>query len=291
LAPFWSIEKENKMTLTAYNQVQIPDFMYGTAWKEEATAGLVQLAVEAGFTAIDTANQLIHYREALVGEALLALRQKGVGREALFLQTKFTSADGQDHRTPYDASANLTTQVNQSMDSSLLHLHTEYVDSYVLHGPYTRRGLSEKDWEVWAAIEALYSAGKARMIGVSNVTAEQLLLLCAKATTKPMVVQNRCYAVMGWDQEVREICRAQGLIYQGFSLLTANARAMDHPTVRSIAKRLGSGAAQVIFRFAQQIGMLPLTGTTNAQHMKEDLKADQLALSTEEVQQIEKIGH
>ena len=61
------------MTLTAYNNVPVPSFMYGTAWKKEATTQLVQSAVEAGFTAIDTANQLIHYQEALVGEALLAL--------------------------------------------------------------------------------------------------------------------------------------------------------------------------------------------------------------------------
>lgn len=278
------------MTLSTYNQVSLPSFMYGTAWKKDATAKLVQLAVESGFTAIDTANQLIHYQEALVGDGLKALEQKGVRREALFLQTKFTSVDGQDHRTPYDAKADLTTQVNQSMDSSLLHLHTDYVDSYVLHGPYSRHGLGAKDWEVWAAIEALYSAGKTRMIGISNVTAEQLTQLCAKATTKPMMVQNRCYAVLGWDQEVREICRANGIIYQGFSLLTANQQVMAHPAVRAIATRLGTGTAQVIFRFAMQVGMLPLTGTTSAQHMKDDLKAEQLELSVADLRQVEVIG-
>src|SRR5918996_2570748 len=114
------------MTLTAYNQVPIPSFMYGTAWKKEATKELVQLAVESGFTAIDTANQLIHYQEALVGEALESLAKKGIKREALFLQSKFTSVDGQDHRTPYDASADLTTQVRQSFESSLIHLDTDY---------------------------------------------------------------------------------------------------------------------------------------------------------------------
>ncbi len=132
------------MTLTAYNHVPIPSFMYGTAWKEEATTELVQLAVASGFRAIDTANQLIHYQEALVGEALQALEEEGIKRDALFLQTKFTSVDGQDHRTPYDASADLTTQVRQSFDSSLAHLGTEYVDSYVLHGPHQRRGLGSR---------------------------------------------------------------------------------------------------------------------------------------------------
>jgi len=278
------------MTLSAYNNVAVPAIMYGTAWKKEATTKLVESAVAAGFTAIDTANQLIHYQEALVGDALLQLKQKGVNREALFLQTKFTSVDGQDHRTPYDASADLTTQVRQSFASSLEHLHTDYVDSYVLHGPYTRNGLSEKDWEVWAAIEEIYQSGKARMIGVSNVNAGQLFLLCGKAKVKPMVVQNRCYASMGWDREVREICREHNIIYQGFSLLTANPRVVGSAAVRRAAERLGAEATQVIFRFAMQVGMLPLTGTTNSRHMQDDLAAVDLSLTADEVKEIEALA-
>jgi diketogulonate reductase-like aldo/keto reductase len=278
------------MALTAYNHVPLPPFLYGTAWKKEATAHMVQLAVTSGFRAIDTANQLIHYQEAFVGEALQTLEKQGITRDALFLQTKFTPLNGQDHRTPYDASADLTTQVRQSFESSLAHLHTDYVDSYVLHGPYGRRGLGNADQEVWTAMEELYQAGKTKMIGISNVTAEQLAQLCAQATVKPMVVQNRCYAALGWDKDVREICHAHGVIYQGFSLLTANRDVLVDPDLRAIAKRLGTGPAQVIFAFAMHIGMLPLTGTTNPQHMQEDLQAEQLVLSSEDVQRIETMG-
>jgi diketogulonate reductase-like aldo/keto reductase len=278
------------MALSTYNNVSLPSFMYGTAWKKEATTQLVLQAVKAGFTAIDTANQLIHYQEALVGDALLTLAKQGITREKLFLQTKFTPVNGQDHRTPYDPSADLTAQVQQSFQSSLDHLHTDYLDSYVLHGPYSRRGLGKEDWEVWTAIEALYGSGKTRIVGISNVSAEQLTQLCARATHKPMVVQNRCYAAFGWDKDVREICRAHRIIYQGFSLLTANREVFIDPTMRAIAVRHRTSIAQVIFRFAMQVGMLPLTGTTSVQHMKEDLQAEQLALTLEDIQQIETIG-
>ena len=278
------------MTMKTYNQVSVPSFMYGTAWKKEATARLVQLAVESGFTAIDTANQLIHYQEALVGEALQSLAAKGVKREGLFLQTKFTSVDGQDHRTPYEASADLSTQVQQSFASSLQHLHTDYLDSYVLHAPFSRRGLGAADWEVWAAMEAFYEAGKTKTIGVSNITAAQLTLLCQQAQVKPMMVQNRCFAVTAWDEEVRNICRQHGIIYQGFSLLTANRDVLAEPEVHAIAAREGVGPAQVIFRFALEVGMLPLTGTTNPQHMAEDLAAARITLSADEVQRIETIA-
>jgi diketogulonate reductase-like aldo/keto reductase len=278
------------MTLIAYNHVSIPSFMYGTAWKKEATARLAQLAVTAGFRAIDTANQLIHYEEALVGEALRALEMQGIKRDTLFLQTKFTPFGGQGGRAPYDPSADLATQVRESFDSSLSHLGTDYVDSYVLHSPYSRRGLGEADWEVWAAMEDLYQTRKAKMIGISNVMAGQLAQLCEQANIKPMVVQNRCFAALGWDKQVREICQAHGIIYQGFSLLTANTEVLTDPEVQTIARRLGTGPAQIIFRFAMQIGMLPLTGTTSERHMKEDLQAQQLQLSTEEVRRIETIA-
>ena len=278
------------MVRTAYNQVAIPSFMYGTAWKKEATTELTTLAVESGFSAIDTANQLIHYQEALVGEALQVLAKKGIKRDSLFLQTKFTSVDGQGGRTPYDASADLTTQVRQSFDSSLIHLGTEYLDSYVLHAPFQRRGLGAADWEVWAVMEELCRGGKTKMIGVSNITAAQLAQLCDQAKVKPMVVQNRCFAALGWDRAVREICQTNGIIYQGFSLLTANREVLGASEIHAVARRLNATIAQVIFRFAMQIGMLPLTGTTSEQHMKEDLESERFALTTEELQRIETIA-
>ncbi|MFO0775755.1 MAG: aldo/keto reductase [Nitrospiraceae bacterium] len=278
------------MPVTTYNGVTIPDFMYGTAWKKEATAGLVVQAVTVGFRAIDTANQLVHYDEALVGAALQALTQDGVTRDALFLQTKFTPVDGQDHRLPYDPRADVATQVRQSFESSCAHLHTTTLDSYVLHGPYGRRGLTTDDWSVWRTMEALYREGRTRMIGVSNVSAEQLALFCAQAEVKPMVVQNRCYAAFGWDRSVRTICKEQGVVYQGFSLLTANREVFVDPTVREMARRYGVGLAQLVFRFAMQVGMLPLTGTTNPQHMEDDLACTSITLTDEDVQYLDRIA-
>ena len=281
---------DERVTLTAYNGAGVPTFMYGTAWKKDATTRLVLQAVEAGFTAIDTANQLIHYDEARMGEALLTLAKKGITRDQLFLQTKFTPVNGQDHRTPYDANADITTQVKQSFESSLTHLHTDHLDSYVLHGPYHRGGLGPEDWEVWTALAALYDDAKTKLIGISNVTASQVALLCERAKHIPMVVQNRCYAAFGWDKAVRDLCRTHHIIYQGFSLLTANREVFIDPHIRAIAEKYETRVAQIVFRFSMQVGMLPLTGTTNPQHMVEDLRCDQFTLTADELQQIETIG-
>ena len=85
----------------------IPNFIYGTAWKKEATANLVELALKSGFRAIDTANQAKHYSESLVGDALINAAKNGISREQIWLQSKFTSIDGQDTRLPYNPKADL----------------------------------------------------------------------------------------------------------------------------------------------------------------------------------------
>lgn len=266
----------------------VPRFLYGTAWKEERTQTLTERALRQGFRGIDTANQRRHYHEAAVGDAVAAAIQAGlVKREDLFLQTKFTFRDGQDHRLPYDPNASIAVQVQQSFARSQEHLNTEAIDSYVLHGPSRRYGLGEADWEAWRAMEALHESGQVRWLGVSNVTLEQLQQLFRQARVQPRFVQNRCFAALGWDREVRAFCTANGLVYQGFSLLTANRPILAHPELARIAQRHGRTISQIIFRFSLDVGMMPLTGTTNADHMRMDLDAFDFRLAPEEVERIE----
>ncbi len=262
-----------------------PRFIYGTAWKEDETRRLTRLALECGFRAIDTANQRKHYHEAGVGEALAEAIDEGlVTRDEMFVQTKFTHEAGQDDRLPYDPDASFAEQVEQSFDSSLEHLRTDHLDSYLLHGPSTRTGFAEPDREVWRAMERLADAGKTDQIGASNVSSGQLEALIEWADLPPACVQNRCFARTGWDREVREICEANDITYQGFSLLTANARDLNAPEVVEIAERHERTIPQIVFRFALQIGILPLTGTTDKQHMRQDLAVSEFSLDDEEVE-------
>jgi len=271
--------------------VRVPRFLYGTAWKEDDTTRLAELALASGFRGIDTANQRRHYDEAGVGQAIQSSIARGlITRDDLFLQTKFTFRRGQDHRLPYDPAAPIAAQVEQSFASSLAHLGTEAIDSYVLHGPSRRSGLGADDWAAWRAMEAIHDSRRVHFLGISNVTLEQLQRLCDMARIRPRFVQNRCYADRGWDRAVREFCAASGLIYQGFSLLTANRAALAQPALARIARRHGRTVSQIVFRFALEIGIVALTGTSNADHMRADLEVFNFALERAEIEQIEYIA-
>lgn len=277
--------------MTAAEGSGVPPFLYGTAWKEERTGRLVEEALRSGFRGIDTANQRRHYDEAGAGAAIKKVIASGeLNRGELFLQTKYTYRESQDHRLPYDPAADYSTQVRQSLESSLNHLGVDSLDSFLLHGPRTRSGFSDPDREVWRAMEALQCEGRVRFIGISNVTAEQLALLCSIAEVRPAFVQNRCFAQLGWDRRVREVCRREQVIYQGFSLLTANVAELASPAIRQIAARHRATVPQVVFRFASSLGMIPLTGTSDPRHMREDLASSELELTAAEVDVIEHLS-
>jgi len=272
-------------------KVRVPGFIYGTAWKEDRTAALTEMALRAGFRGIDTANQRRHYFEAGVGQGLaVAYRAGVVTRDDVFLQTKYTYQGGQDHRLPYDPDAPVATQVAQSLASSLEHLGADHVDSYVLHGPASGRGWTEADAEAWAAMARERDAGRTRLLGVSNVSLRHLHQLAASGAEMPAFVQNRCFASLGWDRDVRAFCRDRGIVYQAFSLLTANVDVLRHPLVAGIAQRNRATVAQVVFRFARLVGMLPLTGTSDPGHMKQDLACDTVEIAPEEVRAIESLA-
>jgi diketogulonate reductase-like aldo/keto reductase len=138
-------------------------------------------------------------------------------------------------------------------------------------------------------MESIQKSGRARLLGVSNVTLEQVQCLCHQSRVQPRFVQNRCYAEQGWDRDIREFCATNGLVYQGFSLLTANRKALARPELARIAARHGRTVSQIVFRFAHDVGMVPLTGTTNAAHMRADLDVLDFCLDHEEVELIQRL--
>jgi len=176
------------------------------------------------------------------------------------------------------------------MASSLEHLGTDHVDSFVLHSPASHSHWTTHDFETWQAMIKERDAGRARLLGVSNISLAQLHQMARAHAEPPAFVQNRCYARLGWDREARAFCREHNIIYQGFSLLTANVEVLRHPLVAGLAAEFNASPAQIIFAFARQVGMLPLTGTSSAEHMQQDLASFKIALPPDAVRTIESIA-
>lgn len=260
----------------------IPPALYGTAWKEDKTEEFSALALACGFRGFDTANQRKHYYEEGLGKALQSAISRGVvSRKDLFLQSKFTYTHGQDHRLPYDPKASMPEQVRQSFASSLQHLGTDYLDSYLLHGPEMTQGLTDNDWQVWHTLEAMQKEGLVGRIGVSNMKIGQLRELCARAAMQPNFVQNRCYPSIGWDGEVRAYCREHGITYQGFNLIRDPVVWQSKP-LAEMAARYQKTMPQLIYRWAKQVGILPISGNTQRIHIEEALAVEDFTLSPED---------
>jgi len=276
---------EDLKWLTTAAGVKMPRLIYGTAWKKERTADLVVKAIQAGFKGIDTACQPKHYDEPLVGAALQRLKDHGIERETLFLQTKFTPLSGQDPKQlPYDKNSPMESQVVQSFETSKKNLQTHYVDSLILHSPVAPHALMMK---VWDAMETIQKTGGARQLGISNCyDTEVMRQLYSDASVKPAVVQNRFYQETRYDADLRHWCSDHGVIYQSFWTLTANPHVLVSNIVRTIAQKYNKTEVQIFFRYLSQSGIVPLTGTSSEQHMREDLSIFDFELSSDDLKNV-----
>ena len=268
--------------LTTSAGVKMPRIIYGTAWKKDRTADLVVKAIQTGFRGIDTACQPKHYNEAQIGTALQRLKDYGIEREDLFLQTKFTPLSGQDPRqVPYEKNAPVELQIAQSFETSKNNLQTEYVDSLVLHSPMAPHPLLMKAWN---AMEKIQKTGGARQLGISNCyDTDVIRSLYADAGVKPAIIQNRFYQETGYDADLRHWCSDHEVIYQSFWTLTANPHILASNIIRTIAWKYKKTEAQIFFRYLSLSGIVPLTGTTSEQHMREDLGIFDFELSSEDL--------
>lgn len=247
--------------------------LYGTAWKKERTASLVTQALQAGFLAIDTAAQPKHYQEHLVGNGVRSfLSTSNLTRKDLYLQTKFTSVDGQlPNNLPYDPSTSIPEQVKASVASSLHNLrHNEnaeesYIDCLVLHTPLPT--ISET-MEAWDAMSSFVPT-KVHSLGISNTSLPILQHIWKNSTVKPKVVQNRFYSDTEWDVALREFCTENGIQYQSFWTLTGNPELLNSPFVRRTAESMSVSVQVALYSLVEGLGITPINGTKS--HIESDL--------------------
>jgi len=265
--------------------IKIPAIIYGTAWKKEETSKYVQSALLSGFRGIDTAGQPKHYQEHLVGEGLLKAYESGLKREDIYLQTKFTPIDGQDiNNMPYEKDSSLPNQIRQSFEKSKENLHTNYIDSYILHSPLFP---SSKLKLAWSTMESFYENKEVGQLGISNCYDLSVLkYLYENSKVKPSLVQNRFYAQTDYDVGIRKWCKEKGIIYQGFWTLTANPEVVSSQIISNLADKYTKTNSQIFYRFLHHIDVIPLIGTTSKAHMADDIAIFEFELEEKEIKSL-----
>jgi diketogulonate reductase-like aldo/keto reductase len=220
-----------------------------------------------------------------VGDALQNLFLKGFKKEDIYLETKFTPKEGQDPNTiPYNPKERLTQQVLSSFEKSKENLKTSFLDSYVLHSPLFP---FSHLLEVWRAMETLFEKKEVGQLGISNCyDLSTLQKLYEHALVKPSVLQNRFYNQTNYDKEIRLWCKEKGIIYLGFWTLTANPNILNSQTLFELSHKYKKTTAQVFYRYLTQNNIVPLIGTTDIVHMKEDMAIFEFELENEELEAI-----
>lgn len=274
-------------TFESLSGVRIPLQIYGTAWKKEKTADLVELALKKGFRGVDTACQPKHYKEPLVGEGISRV---GLSRSDIFIQTKFTPFRGQDPGDcPYDPDSPLEEQIKKSLEVSLENLKIDYLDSLVLHSPLKTIKETKKAWEV---LESFVEQGLVRQLGISNCYDPSFFKELFETTkVKPSVLQNRFYSDSNYDKKLRSFCNREGVYYQSFWTVNANTHIWEDSYVIELAKKLGKSPIQIYFRTLIHEKVHPLYGTTNADHMEEVMDLFNFSLEQDSCERIKELGN
>ena len=252
-------------TITLNNGVKMPAIGYGVFRMKdpaECEEAVVQ-AIQSGYRLIDTAAA--YENEEAVGRAI---RRCGVPREELFITTKLWITD-----TSYEGA-------KRGFARSMERLGLGYVDLYLIHQPYNDY------YGAWRALEELYAAGKARVIGVDNFTPDKLADFVFWNKVKPAVNLVECNAFFQREEE-RRYMESQNIQMQAWSPLAAGqGRLFENETLRTLAATHNKTVAQIVLRWLVQRNIVPLVKSANPERMRENLDIFDFALTDAEMQQI-----
>jgi len=213
-------------------------------------------ALQAGYRHIDTAQAYMNERE--VG---LAIRDSGVPREELFIATKISDP-------------NEFAVLEQRLEAQLLALGTDYLDMYMLHSPGDRAGREL----AWRTLEGMHGRGKVRSLGISNFGVGELQELLEFAKVKPVYVQNKFSVYNPGEQQVGSVpflpfARENSIQVMGYSVINPwpfMLPPMDDPHIKALAARYGRSPAQVLHRWALQLGVAVIPKSATAARIHEN---------------------
>lgn len=226
----------------------------------------VQSALERGYRLIDTAS--IYNNEESVGKAI---RNSKVNREEVFITTKLYMNQYQD--------------ATKAIDEALEKLEVEYIDLMLLHHP------GEYDVEAYKAMEEAVKDGKIHSIGLSNWYIDELEEFLPQVSITPAVIQNEIHPYYQ-ENEVIEYIHKKGIVMEGWYPLGGRGHTkelLSNKTLLTIANTHQKSAAQVILRWNLQKGVIVIPGSSNPDHILENISIFDFKLTDQEMEKINKL--
>ena len=250
-------------TLPLNNGIPMPLLGLGVyAMHGQEAERAVSQALEIGYRLIDTAA--MYRNEVEIGNAI---RSGAIPRKEIFLTTKVSNSD-----QGYD-------QTLHAFDESSRKLNAEYIDLYLVHWPLkaTRR-------ETWQALERLYQEKRVRAIGVANYLIPFLDELATYAEMVPMVNQVE-FSPYLFLEDVLQVCKERKIILQAYSPLVRSKK-MSDPKLVQLAEKYDKTPAQIILRWAIQLGVSTIPKSSNPQRLRENFDIWDFEISAEDIQYI-----
>jgi diketogulonate reductase-like aldo/keto reductase len=229
----------------------------------EETQRAVEAALAVGYRHVDTARAYGNE-----GDVAAGIAASGVPRDEVFVTTKLWNSDQGYGETL------------RACDASLARLGAERVDLYLVHWPVQRLRN-----DTWRAMEKLKRDGKARAIGVSNYTVRHLEELLARAKEPPSVNQVELHPFLQQHALV-EFCRENGIVVEAYAPLV-KAQRMDHPVLLRLARKHQATPAQVLVRWALQLGYVVLPKSVQAERIRENADVYRFELDGEDLAALE----
>lgn len=269
----------NVPMLTLNNGVQMPQLGLGTQIQRlegdssesgrellnETSRQAVVAALQAGYRHLDTAHG--YYNERGVGQGII---DSGVPREEIWLTSKLW---------PSEYGEGVTME---AIDSMLERLQVDYIDLIYLHHPVG-------DYVgAWKDLEKAYQQGKVRALGISNFDnwPEAFHAIVDDMEIKPQVLQIECHP-FAQRQETRALAEEYGIqIECWYPIGHADPELLQNPVLTEIAEAHGKSVVQVILRWHMQEGFSAIPGSTNPEHIQENIEIFDFELTDEEMEQI-----
>ena len=223
----------------------------------------VTALLQAGGRLIDTAY--MYHNEAAVGRAV---RDSDVPREEIFVITKLYPSQ--------------FANAEAAIDEALEKMDIGYIDMMLLHHP------GDGDVQAYHVMEQAVEDGKIRSIGLSNWYVEELEAFLPQVTITPALVQNEIHPYYQ-ENDVIPYIQEKGIVVQGwypFGGRGHTAELLENEVISQIAATHGVTSAQVILRWNLQKGVVVIPGSSNPDHIRENLDLFDFALTQEEMDRI-----